>query len=704
MSEESAILGGFKSAKLPWSIACFVYNRASKTDQMFRTLALNAESRYAKIFVFQDGAKNSIDQIAVDETSLVVAKWGKELNLHKITRPTNAGLKASIISGVTEVLHQSDAVIVIEDDLALSPFFLDFMLSGLSKYGENKDVVSIHGWKKPTSLPIWKSYFLRGADCWGWATWSDRWKLFLDELDSIGESFSEKERRLYNFGRGTQVSDLLEKALQGKVDSWALLWHTHAFNHNLLTLHPAEGLVRNEGLDGSGTHPGMNKPFSTRLSNSRVTMPSGHVRESKWARFVFHLTSWLESNKIRRLVTSGWTFSARVVGKTWRLIPMVGIFLSPRSIVGQRKTRRVGLVLSAPPEIGGGNVLESAILAAFQEDLPLGWELSVITKKLGSHLPLVPNSSFQRATEAFLIKLGAKIPFLIKKLGGPLQYLCLALRLDCIVFASPSLAMAQSFRVPVIGSVWDLGPFHFPELPEFSGQWGADMRSVVSGAAASNSRVMVPSFEVAEQLASEFGTEKSKIIVTGMRVPPRTEGFAPNKPLPKVYAVYPAKLWAHKNHETLFLAFSDPVLRDSNVMLVLTGIADGDRNKVDQRVRFHGLTNKVIVFGHLEREEAQFVIRNANCLVMPTLLGPTNYPPLEAASYGVHTIMSDAHKFDWLLPDWVSTLPALDFRRWAEEIAKKETAGREKPFVYPEQDMKLVIATLLNDVAPLEVS
>ncbi len=64
------------------------------------------------------------------------------------------------------------------------------MSDGLQKYQDNHNVVSIHGYIYPVRR-VPETFFLRGADCWGWATWRRGWKLFnsdgqflLDKLKS----------------------------------------------------------------------------------------------------------------------------------------------------------------------------------------------------------------------------------------------------------------------------------------------------------------------------------------------------------------------------------------------------------------------------------------------------------------------------------------------------------------------------------------
>src|SRR3546814_16835656 len=69
------------------------------------------------------------------------------------------------------MLEQHEAVIVIEDDLLLSPYFLKYMNDALYHYRDDQRVASIHGYSLPPDRPLPETYFLKGADCWGWATW-----------------------------------------------------------------------------------------------------------------------------------------------------------------------------------------------------------------------------------------------------------------------------------------------------------------------------------------------------------------------------------------------------------------------------------------------------------------------------------------------------------------------------------------------------
>jgi hypothetical protein len=66
-----------------------------------------------------------------------------------VERERNFGLARSIIDGVSQVLGSHGRVIVVEDDLLLSPHFLRYMNDGLALYADNERVASIHGYRYP---------------------------------------------------------------------------------------------------------------------------------------------------------------------------------------------------------------------------------------------------------------------------------------------------------------------------------------------------------------------------------------------------------------------------------------------------------------------------------------------------------------------------------------------------------------------------
>lgn len=292
-------------------IALFVYKRLWHTQQTIRSLQENALAAQSDLYIFSDAPR---DEAAEKEVSQVRA-WIKTISgfrqCHLILREKNLGLANSIIQGVSSILSISNNIIVLEDDLVLSPFFLEYMHQGLALYQDDPQVASIHGYALPIKQTMPETYFLRGADCWGWATWKRAWDKFeADGSVLLKQLKAQKLNKEFNF-QGTQANtQMLQDQITGKNNSWAIRWHASAFLHNMMTLYPGRSLVRNIGMDNSGEHCGFSKEWDTELTKQPIAIHPLLVTQSALAydAYVMHYKSlkrsWMDKIKgrVRRLL------------------------------------------------------------------------------------------------------------------------------------------------------------------------------------------------------------------------------------------------------------------------------------------------------------------------------------------------------------------------------------------------------------------
>ncbi len=236
-------------------VIVFAYNRPAHLNSCLKTLEMNPLSNLTHVTVFIDGAKNQSDESKVSESFKVAQKQWKFASMTIMPRAINIGLSKSVIHGVSETLKHHETVIVLEDDLYLDENFLEFMNHGLFVYKETKNVASIHGFKHNFPFSMNQAFFLRGADCWGWATWRDRWEqVEWDGPTLLSKITNLREKLSLNFFYSTNYVKMLEAQISGKIDSWAVRWHISMFLQNRVTLYPNTSLVLNTGTDGSGTH------------------------------------------------------------------------------------------------------------------------------------------------------------------------------------------------------------------------------------------------------------------------------------------------------------------------------------------------------------------------------------------------------------------------------------------------------------------
>jgi glycosyltransferase involved in cell wall biosynthesis len=104
---------------------------------------------------------------------------------------------------------------------------------------------------------------------------------------------------------------------------------------------------------------------------------------------------------------------------------------------------------------------------------------------------------------------------------------------------------------------------------------------------------------------------------------------------------YPAQFWAHKNHYNLLRAFQKLKNIAPSFKLVFTGSDKGNLKYIKELITEFDLDDDVKITGFVSENQLKALYENAAALVMPTFLGPTNMPLLEAYSLGCKVICSD---------------------------------------------------------------
>ena len=110
---------------------------------------------------------------------------------------------------------------------------------------------------------------------------------------------------------------------------------------------------------------------------------------------------------------------------------------------------------------------------------------------------------------------------------------------------------------------------------------------------------------------------------------------------PGRYFFYPAQFWAHKNHYGLVAAFQMVVRDVPDLKLVLTGADKGNSAYIERCVSDFELDESVVFAGFVSVPTIAALYRHAAALVMPSYLGPTNMPLIEALQHHCPVVCSD---------------------------------------------------------------
>lgn len=253
-------------------IVLFTYNRPWHTQQTVEALQNNELAKDSELFIFSDGGKDEASWKKVNE----VREYLKTINSFKKVILTfqdkNIGLADSIISGVTKIVNQYGKIIVLEDDIVTSQYFLKFMNDALNFYEKEDKVWHISGWNYPIKVNTEREvYFSNFGNTWGWATWKNRWLHFKKDTDYLINKFDTNMINKFNIDNTYNFWSQVILNKENKLNTWAIYWYATFFLKNGLSLNPIDSLVKNIGFDDSGENCGKSDLyFINKIENFKI--------------------------------------------------------------------------------------------------------------------------------------------------------------------------------------------------------------------------------------------------------------------------------------------------------------------------------------------------------------------------------------------------------------------------------------------------
>lgn len=270
-------------------ILLFVYNRPEHTRRCIESLLKNSLASESNLFIYADGAKDSTQQEAVNEVRNYIQSIQGFKQITLMERSENWGLARNIINGVTTQVNRYGKVIVLEDDLVVAPYFLQFMNEALEVYKDEPKVGHIQAcdFTQDSSLPA--TFLIKWTGSWGWATWDRAWKHFNPNGNELLQELEERKlTHVFDFNGKYGFTRMLRRQIEGKNNSWAIRWNASLFLKDILSLNVGRSLVQNEGFDGSGTNCGGGGLYASHLYLQPLFItPISPIEENKEARQAF---------------------------------------------------------------------------------------------------------------------------------------------------------------------------------------------------------------------------------------------------------------------------------------------------------------------------------------------------------------------------------------------------------------------------------
>ena len=263
-------------------IVIFCYQRLGLLKLLISSLIKNPESKKSKLYFFSDGYKSKLGKKRV----LKIRKYISNLRGFKkiiiIKRRRNFGLSDNIITGVNYIFKKHHSAIFLEDDLIVSKNFLKFMNYSLNFYLNHKKVWHISAWnynfvnKNDEMKKNYTAFLWRVMNCWGWATWKDRWLFYKKNPKVIVKKWNSEKIKKFNLDGCYDFFSQIIRNHEKKINTWAIFWYATIFENKGLCLNPWISLTKNNGSDKLSTHQPFKDKNNLMLKNvykNKINLP-----------------------------------------------------------------------------------------------------------------------------------------------------------------------------------------------------------------------------------------------------------------------------------------------------------------------------------------------------------------------------------------------------------------------------------------------
>ena len=178
-------------------IILFTFNRLEHTKRTVEALKQNSLASETELYIYSDGPRDENVRKIVNEVRDYIKTIRGFKKITIIEQNKNKGLANSIIDGVNDIFNKYERVIVLEDDLVTSKYFLEYMNESLEVYNNRQDIWSIAGYSPNINIPNSYSeevYLTKRGCSWGWATWKNRWILNDWNIDDYDKFIKNKKK------------------------------------------------------------------------------------------------------------------------------------------------------------------------------------------------------------------------------------------------------------------------------------------------------------------------------------------------------------------------------------------------------------------------------------------------------------------------------------------------------------------------------
>ena len=326
--------------------------------------------------------------------------------------------------------------------------------------------------------------------------------------------------------------------------------------------------------------------------------------------------------------------------------------------------------LSILHSLASFNVDELAITAAY---LDKTWEQYVPSHMDGIQVvnPNLINRIVRRII--LLLPFGLVMWRVLGKYVDPIHKCLYDLKPDLIIFPGND-SLAYRINLPSCIPIFDLMHRYELDFPEVADKAIFNERERHYRRVCKYAKAILVDSKVGKQHVLEsYKVREDKIYILPYTAPPYVRDaysdldIVSKYGLPERFIFYPAQFWSHKNHIGLLKAIS--LLKDKGTLInaVFVGSSKNADINIKNAVREFRIDDQIFILPYVNNNELLSLYKKAVALVMPSFLGPTNIPPLEAFALGCPVLTSNVYA----IPEQIGDAALLFDPRDTNDIADK---------------------------------
>ena len=232
------------------AVLLITFNRLDYVKETFEQIRI---AKPPRLYLASDGPRENVPGEAekvqeIRDFILNHIDW--ECNVKTRFLDKNSGGCAYGVSGaVTWFFENEEDGIILEDDCVPAQSFFSYCEELLDKYRDDKRIWHIAGDAPISNVNIKESYyFAKIQQCWGWASWADRWKYFkldISDYDRKNIKKLSKRKEVQNYWL-----DILKMMKKNPGFTWDYQWAFIIVANNGYCINPTKNLISNIGVTG----------------------------------------------------------------------------------------------------------------------------------------------------------------------------------------------------------------------------------------------------------------------------------------------------------------------------------------------------------------------------------------------------------------------------------------------------------------------